>query len=58
MPGVRAVQAEVLAPLGIRFPVIAWGIGIDRFAMIRLGLNDIRDLNTTSLEKLRQWGWW
>ncbi len=51
-------RPEVLAPLGIKFPVIAWGIGIDRFAMIRLGLNDIRDLNTTSLEKLRQWGWW
>ncbi len=51
-------RPEVLAPLGIKFPVIAWGIGIDRLAMIRLGINDIRDLNTTSLEKLRQWGWW
>jgi len=51
-------RPEVLAPLEITFPVIAWGIGIDRFAMIRLGLNDIRDLNTSSLERLRQWGWW
>jgi len=51
-------RPEVLAPLGIRFPVIAWGIGIDRLAMIRLGLEDIRDLHSGSIDFLRQWRWW
>lgn len=50
-------RPEVLAPLGIGFPVIAWGIGIDRLAMIRLGVDDIRDLHTLDLGKLREWGW-
>lgn len=50
-------RPEVLAPLGIDFPVIAWGIGIDRLAMIRLGLDDIRDLHTMDLGRLRSWGW-
>jgi phenylalanyl-tRNA synthetase alpha chain len=50
-------RPEVLAPLGINFPVIAWGIGIDRLAMIRLGLDDIRDLHTMDLGRLREWGW-
>lgn len=50
-------RPEVLAPLGIDFPVIAWGIGIDRLAMIRLGLDDIRELHTMDLGHLREWGW-
>jgi phenylalanyl-tRNA synthetase alpha chain len=50
-------RPEVLAPLGIDFPVIAWGIGIDRLAMIRLGVDDIRDLHTMDLGRLREWGW-
>jgi phenylalanyl-tRNA synthetase alpha chain len=50
-------RPEVLAPLGIDFPVIAWGIGIDRLAMIRLGLDDIRELHTMDLGRLREWGW-
>ena len=51
-------RPEVLEPLGIKFPVIAWGIGIDRLAMIRLGVDNIRDLHSTNLESLREWGWW
>lgn len=51
-------RPEVLWPLGITFPVIAWGIGIDRLAMIRLGLDDIRELHTGNINSLRQWGWW
>ena len=50
-------RPEVLAPLGIDFPVIAWGIGIDRLAMIRLELDDIRELHTMDLGRLREWGW-
>jgi len=37
-------RPEVLRPLGIDVPVIAWGAGITRLAMVALGRNDIRDL--------------
>jgi phenylalanyl-tRNA synthetase alpha chain len=51
-------RPEVLWPLGITFPVIAWGIGIDRLAMVRLGLDNIKELHTGDIDSLRQWGWW
>ncbi|TAL53229.1 MAG: hypothetical protein EPN86_04660, partial [Nanoarchaeota archaeon] len=38
---------------GIEVPVLAWGIGIDRLAMFKLGLNDIRELFSHDLETLR-----
>jgi len=47
-------RPEVLMPLGIDFPVIAWGIGFDRLAMIRLGIDDIRELYTKKLDLLRE----
>lgn len=56
--GAGMFRPEVLSPLGINFPVIAWGIGIDRLAMIRLGINDIRELHSEDLGRLRSWGWW
>ncbi len=37
-------RPEVLRPLGIDVPVLAWGIGITRLAMVALGYNDIREL--------------
>jgi phenylalanyl-tRNA synthetase alpha chain len=33
--------------------VLAWGLGIDRMALISMGLHDIRDLFTNSLEDVR-----
>ena len=47
-------RPEVTRPLGIDFPVLAWGIGIDRLAMAALDINDIRDLTTRNLGWLRQ----
>jgi phenylalanyl-tRNA synthetase alpha chain len=46
-------RPEVLKPLGIDFPVIAWGIGFDRLAMIALGIDDIRELYSRRLDWLR-----
>jgi len=46
-------RPEVLLPLGIKYNVLAWGIGIDRLAMIVLELDDIRDLFSPNLEILR-----
>jgi phenylalanyl-tRNA synthetase alpha chain len=47
-------RPEVTLPLGIDFPVLAWGIGIDRLAMAALGINDIRELVTRDLGWLRR----
>jgi len=49
-------RPEVLIPLGIDYPriqCIAFGIGIGRLAMIRLGLDDIRELHSQNLNYLR-----
>jgi phenylalanyl-tRNA synthetase alpha chain len=46
-------RPEVTRPLGIDFPVLAWGIGIDRLAMAALGIQDIRELATRDLRRLR-----
>lgn len=47
-------RPEVTLPLGVDFPVLAWGIGIDRLAMAALGINDIRELVTRDLGWLRR----
>ncbi len=50
-------RPEVLIPLGIKYPVLAWGIGIDRLAMAVLGIDDIRELFTKDLSYLRESPW-
>lgn len=47
-------RPEVTKTLGVDVPVIAWGMGIDRMALMHLGLNDLRDLFDYDLEKVRQ----
>ncbi len=47
------LRPEVLRPLGVRVPVLAWGVGITRLAMVALGLNDIRELFEDDLDRLR-----
>jgi phenylalanyl-tRNA synthetase alpha chain len=46
-------RPEVTASLGVDVPVAAWGIGIDRMALMALGLNDLRELFTYDLEAAR-----
>ena len=46
-------RPEVTEPLGINVPVLAWGLGIDRMALMSLGLNDLRDLFTNDIEQVR-----
>jgi phenylalanyl-tRNA synthetase alpha chain len=52
--GAGMFRPEVLKPLDIDFPVIAWGMGFDRLAMIALGIDDIRDVHSTKLDWLRE----
>ncbi len=42
--GAGIFRPEVTEPLGIRVPVLAWGLGVERLAMLRLGIEDIRML--------------
>jgi len=47
-------RPEVTRPLGIDVPVLAWGLGVDRMAMMALGFNDIRDLFSRDLDLIRE----
>ncbi len=56
-------RPEVVKPLGHDLPVLAWGLGIDRLAMVALKIEDIRMLFTSDLQWLRRqstpsiWRW-
>ncbi len=47
-------RPEVTEPLGTEWPVCAWGMGLERLAMLILGLDDIRQLYQPDLERLRR----
>jgi phenylalanyl-tRNA synthetase alpha chain len=51
--GSGILRPEVTEPLGVHVPVIAWGLGIDRMALMSLGLNDLRELFTSNIESVR-----
>lgn len=51
--GAGIFRPEVTEPLGITSPVLAWGMGLERLAMLVLGLDDIRQLYISDLEWLR-----
>ena len=53
--GAGIFRPELTEPLGIKDPVIAWGFGIDRLAMYKLGVKDIRNIFTQNLKLLREW---
>jgi len=46
-------RPEVTESLGVNVPVAAWGIGIDRMALMALGLNDLRELFSCDIENVR-----
>ncbi len=47
-------RPEVTEPLGVKVPVIAWGLGIDRLYMMNRKIEDIRQLFTTDLAWIRE----
>jgi phenylalanyl-tRNA synthetase alpha chain len=54
--GAGVFRPEVTEPLGVkRSRVLAWGWGLDRIAMILLGIDDIRDLFTKDPDKLKEY---
>ena len=52
--GMGVFRPEVTLPLGIKSPVLAWGGGVERIAMLRYDLNDIRDFYKNDLGFLRR----
>jgi phenylalanyl-tRNA synthetase alpha chain len=51
--GAGIFRPEVTEPLGIKNPVLAWGLGLERLAMLRLDITDIRALYRSDLDWLR-----
>ena len=51
--GMGIFRPEVTGPLGIRDPVLAWGGGIERIAMMRYDMDDVRDFYRNDLGWLR-----
>lgn len=47
-------RPEVTEPVGIKEPVLAWGLGLERLAMMKFGLKDIRDLYISDFDWLRK----
>ncbi|MBM4320496.1 MAG: phenylalanine--tRNA ligase subunit alpha, partial [Deltaproteobacteria bacterium] len=53
MGGAGVFRPEVTEPTGCTSPVLAWGLGLERVAMFRHGLTDIRDLYLADLDWLK-----
>lgn len=51
--GAGIFRPEVTKAQGIDVPVLAWGMGIDRMALMALGLNDLRELFSENIEEVR-----
>jgi phenylalanyl-tRNA synthetase alpha chain len=52
--GAGIFRPEVTEPLGITWPVSAWGMGLERLAMLVLNLDDIRQLYISDIDWLQQ----
>src|SRR3989338_3179648 len=52
--GAGIFRPEITESLGIKGPVLAWGMGVDRLAMFKLGIKDIRLLFSDNLTWLRK----
>lgn len=50
---VKNYRLQDTKAMGIDVPVLAWGIGIDRMALMALGLNDLRELFCEDVERVR-----
>jgi len=51
--GAGVFRPEVTEPLGVKEPVLAWGLGFERLAMLTWGLKDIRDIYVSDIDWLK-----
>lgn len=52
--GCGVFRPEVTMPTGCTVPVLAWGLGLERLAMLRYGIDDIRILYGSDLDWLQE----
>ncbi len=52
--GAVIFRPEVVAPFGVKHPVLAWGLGFERLAMLTWDMKDIRDLYVSDIDMLRR----
>ncbi len=52
--GAGIFRPEVTAPFGLKWPVLAWGLGLERLVMKRYGIQDMRQLYMGDLEWMRK----
>ncbi|UCC58731.1 MAG: phenylalanine--tRNA ligase subunit alpha [Candidatus Bathyarchaeum sp.] len=52
--GMGIFRPEVLAPFGVKHPVLAWGGGLERLILLKLGIDDIRLLYKNDLGWIRR----
>ncbi len=55
MGGSGIFRPEVTGPLGLKSPVLAFGLGLERLAMIYYNLNDIREIYNGDLNWLKNY---
>jgi phenylalanyl-tRNA synthetase alpha chain len=51
--GAGVFRKEVTAPWGIECSVLAWGLGVSRVSMLRMGLKDLRQLYRSDIDWIR-----
>jgi phenylalanyl-tRNA synthetase alpha chain len=51
--GAGIFRPEVTSPFGVKHPVLAWGLGLERLVMMRYKLKDIRSLYFNDIEWLK-----
>lgn len=51
--GAGIFRPEVTAPFGVKHPVLAWGLGLERLVMMRYNLKDIRSLYFNDIDWLK-----
>ena len=54
MGGAGMFRPEVTVPLGCKVPVLAWGLGLERLAMLKYDVMDMRSLYLADLEWLKE----
>ncbi len=52
--GSGVFRPEVTRPFGCKVPVLAWGLGLERLAMMRYDIKDIRELYWSDLDKTKE----
>jgi phenylalanyl-tRNA synthetase, alpha subunit len=55
MGGSGVIRPEVRRPLGLKNNVIAWGMGLERLALMYYGLDDVRKLYNSDIDWLRSY---